>query len=106
MGEENTSNSCSNDEANDRSSETQVILNVYDLTPLNHYTVWLGVGIFHSGIEGQHIKNQLFHVFVFSNSCSFFFWSGIHFLCLLEIFYGWHAVELVEPWELESDLIL
>ncbi|XP_027071216.1 deSI-like protein At4g17486 [Coffea eugenioides] len=33
------------------SSETQVVLNVYDLTPLNHYTVWFGFGIFHSGIE-------------------------------------------------------
>lgn len=33
------------------SSETQVVLNVYDLTPLNQYTVWFGFGIFHSGIE-------------------------------------------------------
>jgi len=31
---------------------TQVVLNVYDLTPLNHYTYWFGFGIFHSGIEG------------------------------------------------------
>ncbi|KAG5564559.1 hypothetical protein RHGRI_000665 [Rhododendron griersonianum] len=32
-------------------NETQVVLNVYDLTPLNKYTVWFGFGIFHSGIE-------------------------------------------------------
>nr|GMD87994.1 deSI-like protein At4g17486 isoform X1 [Ipomoea batatas] len=52
MGGENSSNSCSNDSSlNDRSSETQVVLNVYDLFPLNHYTVWFGFGIFHSGIE-------------------------------------------------------
>ncbi|KAK9697787.1 hypothetical protein RND81_08G061400 [Saponaria officinalis] len=31
--------------------ETQVMLNVYDLTPLNQYTYWFGFGIFHSGIE-------------------------------------------------------
>ncbi|XP_034699461.1 deSI-like protein At4g17486 [Vitis riparia] len=31
--------------------ETQVILNVYDLTPLNNYIYWFGCGIFHSGIE-------------------------------------------------------
>lgn len=31
--------------------ETPVVLNVYDLTPLNHYTYWFGFGIFHSGIE-------------------------------------------------------
>ncbi|CAO2822728.1 unnamed protein product [Amaranthus hypochondriacus] len=31
--------------------ETPVVLNVYDLTPLNNYTYWFGFGIFHSGIE-------------------------------------------------------
>ncbi|KAL8158710.1 hypothetical protein V2J09_000247 [Rumex salicifolius] len=30
---------------------SQVVLNVYDLTPVNHYTHWFGFGIFHSGIE-------------------------------------------------------
>ena len=31
---------------------TEVLLNVYDLTPINNYSYWFGVGIFHSGIEG------------------------------------------------------
>ncbi|XP_022972975.1 deSI-like protein At4g17486 [Cucurbita maxima] len=26
-------------------------LNIYDLTPVNHYLYWIGLGIFHSGIE-------------------------------------------------------
>lgn len=34
-------------------SETQVMLNVYDLTHINNYTYWFGCGIFHSGIEGE-----------------------------------------------------
>ncbi|KAH9800337.1 DUF862 domain-containing protein [Citrus sinensis] len=29
-------------------NETQVVLNVYDLTPVNSYTYWFGFGIFHS----------------------------------------------------------
>lgn len=33
--------------------ETQVVLNVYDLTPANNYSYWFGFGIFHSGIEGD-----------------------------------------------------
>ena len=28
-----------------------VVLNVYDLTPINDYLYWFGLGIFHSGIE-------------------------------------------------------
>lgn len=28
-----------------------VVLNVYDLTPMNNYMIWFGLGIFHSGIE-------------------------------------------------------
>ncbi|KAJ6355628.1 hypothetical protein OIU77_006086 [Salix suchowensis] len=41
----------SSDNDNLNNSETQVVLNVYDLTPLNQYTFWFGFGIFHSGIE-------------------------------------------------------
>ncbi|KAM7265675.1 hypothetical protein ACFE04_003358 [Oxalis oulophora] len=47
MFEESSSSSREGDEG----SQTQVILNVYDLTPVNGYTIWFGVGIFHSGIE-------------------------------------------------------
>lgn len=37
----------------DSSSLTPVYLNVYDLTPVNNYLYWFGLGIFHSGIEGN-----------------------------------------------------
>ncbi|OVA01195.1 PPPDE putative peptidase domain [Macleaya cordata] len=36
---------------NDRNNRTQLYLNVYDLTPMNNYLYWFGLGIFHSGIE-------------------------------------------------------
>lgn len=33
--------------------KTPVYLNVYDLTPMNGYVYWAGLGIFHSGVEGN-----------------------------------------------------
>jgi len=30
-----------------------VMLNVYDLTPINNYLHWCGLGIFHSAVEGE-----------------------------------------------------
>ncbi|XP_057520300.1 deSI-like protein At4g17486 isoform X2 [Amaranthus tricolor] len=39
-------------EQNDSGKErTPLYLNVYDLTPVNEYLYWFGLGIFHSGIE-------------------------------------------------------
>jgi hypothetical protein len=52
MGAAEDMPSSSSDNDNSNNSETQVVLNVYDLTPLNQYTYWFGFGIFHSGIEG------------------------------------------------------
>ncbi|KAF5749659.1 hypothetical protein HS088_TW04G01632 [Tripterygium wilfordii] len=45
------SNSSTKYENIENSSDTQVVLNVYDLTPINNYTYWFGLGIYHSGIE-------------------------------------------------------
>ncbi|GER25717.1 PPPDE putative thiol peptidase family protein [Striga asiatica] len=36
---------------NAEKSHARLYLNVYDLTPINHYLYWLGLGIYHSGIE-------------------------------------------------------
>lgn len=35
---------------------TPVYLNVYDLTPMNGYVYWAGLGIFHSGVEGTALS--------------------------------------------------
>ncbi|XP_047324390.1 deSI-like protein At4g17486 [Impatiens glandulifera] len=54
MGAEDTSNpnlKSVHDGDAGTSQEYPVILNVYDLTPMNHYAVWFGFGIFHSGLE-------------------------------------------------------
>ncbi|KDP32364.1 hypothetical protein JCGZ_13289 [Jatropha curcas] len=51
MGAGNVSISSSQCEHSTENKETQVILNVYDLTPVNNYTYWFGFGIFHTGIE-------------------------------------------------------
>lgn len=36
-----------------KKNQASLFLNVYDLTPVNDYLYWFGVGIFHSGIEGS-----------------------------------------------------
>lgn len=33
-----------------------IYLNVYDLTPMNGYVYWLGLGIYHSGIEAHGVE--------------------------------------------------
>lgn len=63
---------------NDDSKSTPVYLNVYDLTPMNGYVYWAGLGIFHSGVEGMFRS----HVFV---TC-FYFPYLIWFLLVSEEF--------------------
>ncbi|XP_022899559.1 deSI-like protein At4g17486 isoform X1 [Olea europaea var. sylvestris] len=62
MGEENEAcKSNPEPDASSSSEESEVILNVYDLTPVNQYSVWFGFGVFHSGIEGSvnvHLKQH------------------------------------------------
>ncbi|KAK6136785.1 hypothetical protein DH2020_029498 [Rehmannia glutinosa] len=48
--------------ANYSSGDTPVYLNVYDLTPVNGYFYWAGVGVFHSGVEAECVRNFLFAV--------------------------------------------
>lgn len=48
--------------------KTPVYLNVYDLTPMNGYVYWAGLGIFHSGVEG---KSSFFFHFCFGFSICF-----------------------------------
>lgn len=38
--------------AGEAPSTTPVFLNVYDVTPANGYARWLGLGVYHSGVQG------------------------------------------------------
>ncbi|KAE8687508.1 DeSI-like protein [Hibiscus syriacus] len=51
MGTAKVSDSSSGNQIARNHNESDVILNVYDLTPYNNYTYWFGFGIYHSGIE-------------------------------------------------------
>jgi hypothetical protein len=58
-----SSNSWSQYDEDDNSSKNYssvVVLNVYDLTPINNYMYWFGFGIFHSGIEGTYLLSPTF----------------------------------------------
>jgi len=39
--------------AGEASPSTPVFLNVYDVTPANGYARWLGLGVYHSGVQGM-----------------------------------------------------
>lgn len=36
-----------------KTGKVPVYLNVYDLTPINGYAYWLGLGVYHSGVQGK-----------------------------------------------------
>lgn len=62
-----------------KSGVIPVYLNVYDLTPINGYAYWLGLGVYHSGVQG-------FFFFLFRfvvSSFSFPRFSVSSFLCVL-----------------------
>jgi hypothetical protein len=66
-----SSNSWSQYDEDDNSSKNNssvVVLNVYDLTPINNYMYWFGFGIFHSGIEGTYLFTSTNFSF-FLNCC-------------------------------------
>uniref|UniRef100_A0A453P7B6 PPPDE domain-containing protein n=1 Tax=Aegilops tauschii subsp. strangulata TaxID=200361 RepID=A0A453P7B6_AEGTS len=44
-------------DAGNDGATTPVLLNVYDLTPVNDYLYWLGFGVFHSGIEDDDLDS-------------------------------------------------
>ncbi|CAL9163650.1 unnamed protein product [Musa hybrid cultivar] len=51
LASEVQSTSSVNNGGKDGSGRTHLYLNVYDLTPVNKYLYWFGLGVFHSGIE-------------------------------------------------------
>lgn len=45
-------------------SRALLYLNVYDLTPVNNYLYWFGLGVFHSGVEGNWLSHCTTFVFL------------------------------------------
>lgn len=48
-----------------KTGKVPVYLNVYDLTSMNGYAYWLGLGVYHSGVQG-FLSPSLCFVCVFS----------------------------------------
>lgn len=68
----------SSGDSSSNSNDTEVILNVYDLTPVNNYVAWFGFGIFHSGIEGMKkiLSFSCFCIYFYSVCCVMFAFSS------------------------------
>ncbi|KAB1218780.1 hypothetical protein CJ030_MR3G026660 [Morella rubra] len=47
---------CRKGSRNNDSGTVPVYLNVYDLTPINGYTYWLGLGVYHSGVQVHGVE--------------------------------------------------
>lgn len=53
-----SSSNSDKEQANGGGNGAMLYLNIYDLTPVNNYLYWFGLGVFHSGVEGN------VHIFV------------------------------------------
>ncbi|KAI4329385.1 hypothetical protein L6164_021653 [Bauhinia variegata] len=47
---------CRKSSRNVGSGSVPVYLNVYDLTPMNGYTYWFGLGVYHSGVQVHGVE--------------------------------------------------
>lgn len=56
-----SSSSAAKEQKKGTKSRVYLYLNVYDLTPVNNYLYWFGLGIFHSGIEGS---DSIFYILI------------------------------------------
>lgn len=57
------------------SGSAPVYLNVYDLTSINGYAYWLGLGAYHSGVQGQSSIFTSSQFFFFLNFCFLIMWK-------------------------------
>ena len=74
-----------------------IYLNVYDLTPMNGYLYWFGIGIYHSAVEG---KSHIFLLYDSTRSlifCDFMLYFLIIFsrMLIFSIFLGFFLLHCV-----------
>lgn len=60
---------CRKNSSCEETGSVPVYLNVYDLTPINGYAYWFGLGVYHSGVQGQYYQLS-YIVYMFSTSCA------------------------------------
>ena len=62
-----------------KTGKVPVYLNVYDLTSMNGYAYWLGLGVYHSGVQG------FFFFFLHVACCIYVFVNCYVFNCLIQL---------------------
>ena len=71
-----------------------VYLNVYDLTPMNGYAYWLGLGVYHSGVQGVsfiYFVYALLFIIIFFFLCLFL-------MGLWGLFGSWEGEGKMKSW--------
>lgn len=58
--------------------KTPIYLNVYDISPINKYLYWFGLGIYHSGIQGNNFDHFSALLASFPFSLFYFFYFFFH----------------------------
>lgn len=65
---------CRKNSSCEETGSVPVYLNVYDLTPINGYAYWFGLGVYHSGVQGlfsYYLLLSTFRLYIFLSAASF-----------------------------------
>lgn len=84
---------CRKSSVKSRRGSVAVHLNVYDLTSMNGYAYWLGLGVYHSGVQGEeYLDPRLIWMIDID------YWCNNIYVCWLITISTWSGVCIWSSW--------